>query len=118
MPDLAKSREFAAKHPDFNESLLRAHAEGHTLAVESVEHLKRTDRLDVGYWLSRPENRAMRDRLHNLAESPEEQIVELNRIAAQLDRDGTYADTTPVLSEVDQALQKRKEAIRAGRRRR
>jgi hypothetical protein len=118
MPDLEKSLAFAAKHLDYNESLLRAHHEGFTIAEESVAHLERIDRYDVACWVCRPENRTWRDKLHNLTESPAEQIAELDRIAAKLDRERTYADTTPVLSEVDQALQKRKAEIKAGLRRR
>jgi len=118
MHSLTRSKEFAAKHPDFNESLLRAHEEGHTLSDEAVEHLKRIDRLDVAYFASKKENLSWRDKFHNLTSKPKEQIAELDRIAGRLDRDGTFADTNSVLSEVDQHLQRRREERRRGLRQR
>ena len=115
---LSRSREFAARTPDFNESLLRAHEEGFTLADESVEHLKKTDRLDVGYFVSKKENRSVRDKLHNLTKKPQRQIAELDRIAAQIDRQGTFKTVTEPSDEVTKYLEKRREDFASGKRRR
>ncbi|MFI5095170.1 MAG: hypothetical protein ACHQIK_17170 [Candidatus Acidiferrales bacterium] len=115
---LTRSREFAARHADFNETLVAAHNDGHTLADESLEHLKQTDRLDVGYWLSLPRNRLSRDKVHNLTQKPKQQIAELDRIAAQLDREGFGQPYERKLSEEDQYRQQREQDIRVGKRRR
>jgi len=120
MPEysLTRSREFAANHPDFNESLHRAHREGHTLADAAVEHLKKRDRLDVSYWLSLPENRAARDKVHNLTESTKEQIAELDCIAEKLDKQGYGVGYAPKLREEDRYLEQRRQDLKAGKRRR
>src|SRR6266478_2169476 len=115
---LARSRDFAARHADFNESLYRARDDGHTLADESVEHLKRKDRLDVGYYLSLPENRSERDKVHNLTRKPTAQIAELDRIAARLDRHGFGVEYAPKEREEDKYLEQRRQDLRSGKRRR
>ena len=115
---LTRSREFAAQHADLDETLRRAHNEGHGLADEARDHLLKTDRVDVAYWLAKPENRRSRDVVHNLTGKPQRQIAELDKIAAKLDRERPFAAPTLNLSETDQQLQQQRQDIRAGKRRR
>jgi hypothetical protein len=72
----------------------------------------------VGYWLSLPENRRERDRVHNLTGKPKQQIAELDRLAAKLDHDGTFADTTAKPRAEDEYIVRRRMDIKSGKRRR
>src|SRR5260370_41493049 len=96
---LTRSREFAAQHADFDETLRRAHGEGHTLADESRDHLIKNDRADVAYYLSLPEHRRERDRLHNLTSKPDRPLAELNKLAAKIDRARPLPSPTINLSD-------------------
>jgi hypothetical protein len=113
MPDnfSEKGKKLVEAHPDVNETLMAAHDKGLTISPEAVAEIVRRGAPEVGYWLAKPENFDVAHRLHGMA--PHEQVVEVGRIAEQLNRQRTMDDI-----DTDTYLQKRRHEIRYGYRRR
>ena len=113
---IAKGREFIKRFPDFNESLNDAAARNLDFPAAAVDEVARMGRPDVVYYLSRPENHPEAHALMGLAD--DRLRDKLHRLAARLDAQKTFEEITPRRNDTDAYLQKRREDIRLGKRRR
>lgn len=107
---IEKGKKLIAAHPDFNDKLQEADHYGLTITPEAVAEIVRLCAPEVAYWLAKPENIEGAMRLMNM--DADQQIVEVGRIARQLEASG-FANDPDTEDYIDQ----RRQAKREGRRR-
>lgn len=107
---LQKGQKLMKAHPDFNETLLKADEFGLTVSAQAVAEMIRLGVPEVGYFLAKAENFEAAHALMNL--DADEQVVEVRRIARQLDESGFANDP-----DTEDWIDARRQARREGRRR-
>ena len=107
---LEKGKKLIAAHPDFNDKLQEAHSYGLTISTPAVAEIVRLGAPEVAYWLAKPENIEGAMRLMNM--DPDQQIVEVGRVAQQLEASGFANDP-----DTEDWINARKQARREGKRR-
>lgn len=107
---LEKGKKLIEAHPDFNDKLQEAAHYGLTITPEATAEIVRLCAPEVAYWLAKPENVEGAMRLMNM--EPDQQIVEVRRIAKQLEASGFANDP-----DTEDWINARKQARREGKRR-
>jgi hypothetical protein len=113
---VAVGQKYIEAHPGYNERQAQAASQGWNFAAETTAEIVRLKRPDVADFLSQPENGELRVKVMSL--KGERAVEEIGRIASLIDRIGFGKDYTPNVSDTDSYLEKRREQIRAGKRRR
>lgn len=107
---LEKGKKLIAAHPDFNDALQEADRYGLTISTAAVAEIVRLGAPEVAYWLAKPENVEGAMRLMNM--DADQQIVEVGRIAQQLEASGFANDP-----DTEDYINQRRQAKREGRQR-
>ena len=87
---LEKGQKLIAAHPDFNDKLQEADSYGLTISAPAVAEIVRLGCPEVAYWLAKDENIEGAMRLMNM--DCDQQIVEVKRLAKQLEASGFAND--------------------------
>ena len=107
---IEKGKKPIAAHPDFNDKLREAGNSGLTITPEATAEIVRLCAPEVAYWLAKLGNFEAAHRLMDM--DADRQIVEVRRIAQQLEASGFANDP-----DTEDWINARRQAKREGKRR-